>query len=128
MKAKKTELQRLVAKAKRESLENKFLFLWKAIQGPELNREVQFHPIRKWRFDFAWCNPRSNFNLAIEIEGGSWAGGAHTRGRHFESDCEKYFHAAMMGWIVIRLTGNMINKTHLDQIAETIWTEKDFGT
>ena len=33
------ELKRIQSKAKRESLENKFLFIWRAINGPELLRE-----------------------------------------------------------------------------------------
>ena len=68
------------------------------IEKPE--REFQFARPRKWRFDFAW--PRKK--IACEIEGGSWVGGAHNRGKHFQSDCEKYNAAVLLGWSVLRYT------------------------
>ena len=33
--------------------------------------EYRFHPVRRWRFDFA--NPE--YKVAIEFEGGIWAAG-----------------------------------------------------
>lgn len=68
--------------------------------------EWQFHPTRKWRFDLAY----PDLKLAFEYEGGIFSGGAHTRGKHFQSDCEKYNTAALMGWRVFRLHGDMIFK------------------
>ena len=67
-------------------------------------REYQFHPTRKWRFDFAW--PLEKF--AVEIEGGVWSGGRHTRGKGFIEDCIKYNEAVMLGWRVIRVTTEMV--------------------
>lgn len=77
-------------------------FLWQVLQAKLLmpEREFRFHPTRKWRFDFAWQAKR----IAVEIEGGIWINGAHVRGKHFESDSEKYNEAALLGWTVIRLT------------------------
>lgn len=60
--------------------------------------EVRFHPARKWRFDFAWPGPL----VALEVEGGVWTGGRHTRGSGFVKDIEKYNAAAAMGWRVFR--------------------------
>jgi very-short-patch-repair endonuclease len=54
--------------------------------------------------DFAWPSHR----IALEIEGGSWNGGRHTRGAGFEQDCEKYNAIALDGWTLIRVTGAMI--------------------
>jgi very-short-patch-repair endonuclease len=54
--------------------------------------------MRHWRFDFALVPEQ----IAIEIEGGIWNKGAHTRGKHFESDAEKYNRATIMGWRVLR--------------------------
>ena len=95
-------------------LSDKFRFIWKALQGPPLIEEVKFHPDRKWRFDFASPNKK----LAIEIEGGIWVQGAHSRGAHFNSDCEKYNNAALLGWRVFRITTNMIGTKHLEPIIK----------
>lgn len=59
---------------------------------------------RKWRFDFAW----PNYRLAVEIEGGVWTGGRHTRGKGFSEDCVKYNTATSLGWKVLRFTGDHI--------------------
>ncbi len=67
-------------------------------------REFRFHHIRKWRFDFAFFPQK----IAVEIEGGVWSGGAHTRGAHFESDAEKYNTATKMGWRVMRFSTDMV--------------------
>lgn len=64
----------------------------------ELKAEYKFHPTRQWRFDFAFPHHK----IAIELEGGIWTGGRHTRGKGFESDCEKYNEAAKAGWLVLR--------------------------
>lgn len=42
--------------------------------------------------------------IAIEIEGGAWTRGRHTRGAGFIRDMEKYNHAALLGWRVLRFT------------------------
>lgn len=67
-------------------------------------REFHFHPTRKWRTDFAWPDHR----LLVEIEGGHWSGGRHTRGAGFEADCEKYNAAVQLGYRVLRFTGRMV--------------------
>jgi len=67
--------------------------------------EHRFHPVRKWRFDFAWIERK----LAVEIEGGVWIRGRHTRGSGFEKDCIKYNAAVLAGWRVLRFTGGMID-------------------
>lgn len=59
---------------------------------------------RKWRFDFAW--PDAQF--AVEYEGGSFVGGAHGRGKHFESDAMKYGIALLLGWRVLRVNSHMV--------------------
>ncbi|MCC6475013.1 MAG: hypothetical protein IT514_14870, partial [Burkholderiales bacterium] len=48
--------------------------------------EHRFHETRRWRFDWAWPDHR----VAIEIEGGVWTAGRHTRGQGFLADIEKY--------------------------------------
>lgn len=76
-----------------------------ALRGlPEPMREHRFHPVRKWRFDFAWPDRM----LAVEIEGGAFSGGRHTRGVGFQSDCEKYNAAVLSGWRVFRFTSQQV--------------------
>ena len=72
---------------------------------PQPVQEHRFHPVRKWRFDYAWPEHR----LALEVEGGTWSGGRHTRGAGYERDCEKYNAAALLGWKVLRVTTAMMN-------------------
>lgn len=67
--------------------------------------EFRFHRGRQWRFDFAWPD---HFRIALEVEGGTWSGGRHTRGQGYEDDCEKYNTAAIEGWLLIRATTDMV--------------------
>lgn len=73
-------------------------------QIPPYEREVRFHPTRKWRFDFAW----PDLKCAVEIEGATWHAGRHTRGSGFVKDAEKYAEAAILGWRVIRVTADQV--------------------
>lgn len=78
------------------------LIRWEKLPVP--SREYVFATPRKWRFDFAWWQQK----LAVEVEGGSFIGGRHTRGSSFEKDCEKYAEATLAGWRVLRVTPHMI--------------------
>ena len=67
---------------------------------PQPEREFQFAPPRKWRFDFSWFAQQ----VALEVDGGVWTGGRHTRGKGFVADIEKLNEAAVLGWCVLRCT------------------------
>ncbi len=62
--------------------------------------EYRFAAPRRWRLDWAWVEPR----VALEVEGGVWTRGRHTRGVGFLKDIEKYNTLAAMGWRLIRVT------------------------
>jgi very-short-patch-repair endonuclease len=96
-------------------LERAFAFQVKAHGLPEPEREYRFLPPRRWRFDFAWPDAR----VAVEVEGGAFVQGRHTRGIHFERDAEKYSRAAIEGWCVIRATGN-----HVDSGEAILWLKE----
>ncbi len=72
---------------------------------PEPKTEYRFHDTRKWRFDFAWPAVK----VAVEVEGGTFVAGRHSRGVAFESDAEKYAEATIGGWAVLRVTTDMVN-------------------
>lgn len=98
-------LKREQAKAKREALEMAMLQQIRAVGLDHmLHREFEFHPKRKWRFDFAFQVER----VAIEVDGGVHTGGRHTRGDGFEADAEKMSTAAVYGWRVLRVTAKTI--------------------
>jgi hypothetical protein len=66
--------------------------------------QYRFASPRRWQFDRAW--PLAM--VALELEGGVYSGGRHTRGKGFEADAEKYNTAAIRGWVVIRCTRRMV--------------------
>ena len=68
----------------------------------EFEREFQFCPDRRWRADFRVGR------VLVEVEGGIWSGGRHTRGTGFENDCEKYNWAALNGWLVLRYSTRQV--------------------
>lgn len=70
--------------------------------------EHRFHEIRKWRFDLAW----PALKLAMEIDGGVYAQGRHTRGKGFEGDCEKLNEALLHGWRVLRYSTGQVRQGH----------------
>lgn len=76
--------------------------------------EFRFHPTRMWRSDYAFPDAK----LLIEFEGGIWTGGAHVRGKHFESDCEKYNAAALLGYRVLRFSIDMVKSGRALQAIE----------
>ena len=86
------------------ALEETLLSLMHYARLPEPVREYIFYDGRRWRFDFAY----PLLKLAIEVEGGTWTNGRHTRGSGFARDCEKYNVAAIEGWTVLRFTSGMI--------------------
>ncbi|WP_025094579.1 hypothetical protein [Acinetobacter soli] len=70
------------------------------LRGCKINfeQEYKFHPDRKWRADFFITGT----NILIEVEGGIWSGGRHTRGKGYLGDMEKYNAAAILGFKVLR--------------------------
>lgn len=88
----------------KSKLETKLAEIMERAGLPTPEREHYFAKPRRWRFDFAWPDRM----LAVEVEGGIWVKGAHSRGAHFNSDAEKYNEAALRGWVVLRVTTNTI--------------------
>lgn len=90
--------------AKRSDLEQTFLYLLRVSGLPQPIEQFRFHPVRKWRADFAYPDNK----ILIEVDGGTWSNGRHTRGDGYAKDAEKYNTATLLGWKVYRFTGGMI--------------------
>lgn len=84
---------------------------------PGYTTELQFHPTRKWRFDYAWAGQK----IAVEVHGGVYRQGRHTRGEGFTTDREKMNEAALLGWTVIEVTPEHIKSGQLRE-----WLTKAF--
>lgn len=78
---------------------NIFFGLLRSFRLPEPVSEHRFCE-RGWRFDWAWPDHK----VALEVEGGVWTGGRHTRGKGFIADMAKYNRATVLGWKVLRVT------------------------
>jgi very-short-patch-repair endonuclease len=94
-------------------LEKHFELLWRALDGPPLEKEFRFHLTRRWRADFAHLESRT----LIEIEGGIYVNGRHNRGAGFAADLEKYLEASLAGWRVVRLGPNELTAENLNRLV-----------
>lgn len=63
---------------------------------PMVESQYRFHPKRRWRFDFAIPFHK----IAIEINGGVWSNGRHSRGSGLVKEYEKMRAAAVLHWYV----------------------------
>lgn len=64
---------------------------------PEPVFEYRFHPSRRWRIDIAFVLAR----LAIEVQGGIFIRGRHSRGAAMLEEWEKLNTLSCMGWRVM---------------------------
>jgi len=97
------------------ALSAKFALLWKAYKGPELIAEHKFHPTRKWRFDWAMKQGR----CAVEIDGGVFIRGRHSRGAGMMKDAEKGRAACDLGWRVWHFTSACVTPAAVKQTVES---------
>lgn len=111
-------------------LEREFYTRWLQLSGPALESEYEFHPTRKWRFDFVHAVSL----IAIELDGGTWARkgakkcqmcgqipkGGHSTGTGIKKDYEKQNEAILMGWQVFRFTTDMIKNSPIECIEPII--------
>lgn len=66
---------------------------------PEVCHHV-YRKTRDFRCDFAWPEQR----IILEVEGGVWVQGRHTRGSGFTKDLTKYNLITEAGWTVYRVS------------------------
>jgi hypothetical protein len=77
-----------------------FAVMCRAFKLPEPVAELVFARPRRWRFDYAWPEQR----VALEVQGGLFTRGRHSRGPALMKEHEKLNTAAAMGWRVLYCT------------------------
>lgn len=83
----------------------------------DFEQEFKFHPERKWKADFHLVGKK----ILVEVEGGIWSSGRHTRGKGYIGDMEKYNAATMMGFQVIRFSTDQVKSGHaIQQIVKMV--------
>lgn len=79
--------------------------------------EYRFHPTRKWRLDFAWVAQK----VGLEVDGGVWVAGRHTRGAGWQKDSEKLNELACLGWRMLRATPQqLMTKSTVDLLKRVL--------
>ena len=105
--------RRLPRRGRNENWSETLVFQCQVAKLGKPASEWRFHSLRRWRFDLAFTVQK----LAIEIDGGSFVNGRHSRGVGVERDCEKYAEAMILGWTVLRVTPRQVkNGTALSWI------------
>ena len=94
---------------------SKFELLWRSLGGGELKKEHKCAEGRRFRFDYYHSS-----GVSIELEGGVWTRGRHTRPSGFLNDMEKYNLAASMGILVFRVPSHDISTKWVSPIIKTI--------
>ena len=105
-----------MAAAPVNALAMRFEALWQRWNGPQLEREYKFSAARRWSADY--CHTASR--TIIELEGGIYSAGRHTRAAGFLGDIEKYNAAAMLGYTVLRLGTGQVDDAHVGEIADWV--------
>ena len=71
---------------------------------PKPTPEYRFAPPRRWRFDWSWPDRR----VALEVQGGLFVQGRHSRGAALLKEHEKLNTAAVLGWRILYCTPKQI--------------------
>ena len=98
------------------ALENLFAFQLDAAGLTGYVREYQAIPGRKFRFDFAFLRER----LLVEINGGTYNGGAHGRGVGINRDYEKGNLAVVNNWRVLSFDTKQVKSGAALEVVEQL--------
>ena len=100
------------------ALENLFAMQLDAAGLTGYVREYKAIPGRRFRFDFAFIQPEHR--LLIEINGGTFSGGAHGRGTGINRDYEKNNLAVLNGWRVLSFDTKQVKSGAALEVVERI--------
>ncbi len=95
-------------KAPKSDLEETFLFYWSMAYAsltehlPPIERELTPIEGRNFAFDFGFSEAR----VLIEIQGGTWRMGRHTRHQGYSNDWAKYNMATSLGYLTLAYTSD----------------------
>lgn len=98
-----------------------FLQLLKEARLAEPIMEYRFDAHRQWRFDFAWPERK----VALEVDGGIWKQGRHTRGAGWLKDTEKLNSAATQGWRMLRCTPQQLASPEMIETIKAALNHRD---
>jgi hypothetical protein len=123
MPRKQTPAQIAKTEAKRQkALSERRIFLaWLDREGLHFLPEAEFvfdqENDREWRFDYAW--PR--WKVALEIQGGTFVNGRHSRGPALRREYEKHNAAVVQGWHVLyALSGEVMTPAMIDTLKRMV--------
>jgi hypothetical protein len=74
---------------------------------------------RRWRIDYYF--ELGEKKIALEVEGGIWTGGRHSRGKGMKADMEKYNEMAIRGITLIRTTpSDLLSHTTINNLKRAL--------
>ena len=86
----------------------------KLVGLPLPEREYRFAPPRRYRADFAYPEQK----ILVEVQGGIYTRGAHSRGTGLERDYEKINLAQLNGFMVFQFSRKMIESGEAITVLE----------
>jgi len=99
-----------------ERAESQFCVNLQTQTGFEVIKEHRFHPKRLWRFDYAILE----LKIALEVQGGLFTNGRHSRGTGYLNDIDKFNEAQLLGWRVYQCQPTELLTKGLDVIKRAI--------
>jgi len=106
------DLKKELARAAREKFERSFAAHWRLLDTEiELEPQAILVPGRQFRFDFAHCESK----VAVELDGGLYVNGGHSRGASIEESYVKLREDAKLGWCVLKYGTKQMSR--MDSVA-----------
>ncbi len=98
---------------------------WTRFGLPRPEVEVRVCEDRMWRVDFLWecgcaigCVDRPPVRLSVEVHGGTWVGGGHSRGVRQASDFAKGHRCTLNGWHRMEFTPRQVTSGYAPAVVK----------